>query len=110
MSREEKVDAILGKIRNKVDTVHKRVKRQQAQANKLITIMGYVGNRKLLKKEEKKHNQLVQTISKDMDELKNVMNVFKKFFKTSHNYTDREINGMYRNNLTNIMNYVKTWS
>ena len=110
MSREEKVDAILVKIRNKVDTIHKRVKRQKAQADKLVTIMGYVGNRKLLKKEEKKHNQLVQNISRDVDELKNVMNVFKKFFKTSQNYTDQEINGMYRNNLTNIMNYVKTWS
>jgi len=110
MSREEKVDAILGKIRNKVDTIHKRVKRQKAQANKLVIIMGYVGNQKLLKKEEKKYNQLAQNISKDTDELKNIMNVFKKFFKTSQNYTDQEINGMYRDNLTNIINYVKTWS
>jgi len=110
MSRDEKIRNILKRITNKTDALGRRIKKQQASAERLRIIMRHVGRQNLLRREERAHDLVMREIESNTKLLKQYTNVLKTFFKNSKKFTDQEINGLHRENFEKIVNYIQIYS
>jgi K+/H+ antiporter YhaU regulatory subunit KhtT len=110
LTKEQKIENILNKIRRKTNALGKKIKKQEDEAELLRIIMQHVGKTNLLANEERDHDKLMRDIKKNTNALKEYINVLKSFYKNSKKYTDQEINGLHRGSLENIVSYVKIYT